>query len=198
MAQTAFKTNPVLLEELLRDCEQGKIQLPDFQRSWVWDEDRIRSLISSISQAFPVGALMTLETHAGAAETFARRPIQGTPKDASGAIKRAIAARRPTANDLAVPNVHSQSKSSRPLRRVRKLVKRWFYIDIEKSLRPDVDREDAIFSIPEDRKIKEDFDRKVVLDLSTPEAEYQNLMFPLEPFLRLGRVAGWIWRLLDC
>jgi hypothetical protein len=72
VAQTAFKTNPVGLEQLLHDCGAGKIQLPDFQRSWVWDEERIRSRISSISQAFPVGALMTLEMKAGAAETFAR------------------------------------------------------------------------------------------------------------------------------
>ena len=61
MKHTAFKTNPISLEELLRYCGSGKIQLPDFQRSWVWDEDRIKSLIASISQAFPVGALMTLE-----------------------------------------------------------------------------------------------------------------------------------------
>jgi hypothetical protein len=83
MAQTAFKTNPVSLEELLKDCGSGKIQLPDFQRGWVWDEDRIRSLISSISEAFPVGALMTLEMKAGAADTFARRPVEGASPAAS-------------------------------------------------------------------------------------------------------------------
>jgi len=83
MAQTAFKTNPVSMEELLKDCGGGKIQLPDFQRSWVWDEDRIKSLISSISEAFPVGALMTLEMKAGAADTFARRPVQGASPAAS-------------------------------------------------------------------------------------------------------------------
>ena len=178
MAQTAFKTNPVLLEELLRDCEQGKIQLPDFQRSWVWDEDRIRSLISSISQAFPVGALMTLETHAGAAETFARRPIQGTPKDAAArSSEQLLLDGQQRMTSLYQTCIRKQIVETITPR--QKLVKRWFYIDIEKSLRPDVDREDAILSIPEDRKIKEDFDRKVVLDLSTPEAEYQNLMFPL-------------------
>jgi hypothetical protein len=46
-------------------------------------------------------------------------------------------------------------------------------------LRPDVDREDAIFTLPEDRKIKEDFDRKIVLDLSDAEAEFEKLMFPV-------------------
>ena len=40
--RAAFKTNPISLEELLRHCGSGKIQLPDFQRSWVWDEERIK------------------------------------------------------------------------------------------------------------------------------------------------------------
>jgi hypothetical protein len=62
-------------------------------------------------------------------------------------------------------------------------VKRWLYIDIEKALRSNVDREDAIFTLPEDRKIKEDFDRKIVLDLSTPKAKYENLMFPVNQVL---------------
>ena len=74
----SFATNPVRLEELLLDCEGGILKLPDFQRSWVWDEERIRSLIASISLAFPVGALMTLET--GGAVEFKARPIQGAPE----------------------------------------------------------------------------------------------------------------------
>src|SRR4051812_34419900 len=81
MSQTTFKTNPVALESLLRRCGDGKIQLPDFQRSWVWAEDRILSLIGSISSAFPIGALMTLESKP-ASTMFARRPVQGAPPNA--------------------------------------------------------------------------------------------------------------------
>ena len=55
-----FKTNPIPLKALLAQCDSGELQLPDFQRSWVWDEERIRGLLASISQAFPVGAIMTL------------------------------------------------------------------------------------------------------------------------------------------
>src|SRR6476660_6144686 len=76
MSKTTFKTNPVNLESLLRQCAEGKIQLPDFQRSWVWAEDRILSLLASISSAFPIGALMTLESKFGST-IFARRPVQG-------------------------------------------------------------------------------------------------------------------------
>ena len=55
-----FTTNPVLLKSLLSAVETGKIQLPDFQRGWIWDDDRIRGLLASISKGFPVGAIMTL------------------------------------------------------------------------------------------------------------------------------------------
>ena len=56
-----FKTNPISLKELLDNAGSGKIQLLDFQRGWVWDDDRIRGLLASISRGFPVGAMMTLE-----------------------------------------------------------------------------------------------------------------------------------------
>jgi hypothetical protein len=35
MSKAAFKTNPVSLETLLKQCAEGEIQFPDFQRSWV-------------------------------------------------------------------------------------------------------------------------------------------------------------------
>lgn len=178
MAQTAFKTNPVALEELLNQCASGKIQLPDFQRSWVWDEDRIKSLIASISEAFPVGALMTLEMRAGAADTFARRPVEGAMPSAANQTPDQLLLdgqqRMTSLYQTCMRKDVVQTITSR-----QKLVRRWFYIDIQKCLRPEVGREDAVVAIPEDRKVKEDFDRTVVLDLSTPEAEYENLMFPV-------------------
>ena len=51
-----FTTNPDLLKQLLNDVADGKIQLPDFQRGWVWDDGRIKELLVSISRGFPVGA----------------------------------------------------------------------------------------------------------------------------------------------
>ena len=35
--QPPFTTNPILLKNLLAQVEQGALQLPDFQRGWVWD-----------------------------------------------------------------------------------------------------------------------------------------------------------------
>ena len=38
---STFKANAFLLTNLLDGIEKGDIQLPDFQRGWVWDDARI-------------------------------------------------------------------------------------------------------------------------------------------------------------
>src|SRR5215831_17467469 len=88
MAGSTFQTNPFSLSKLLEECRDGITQLPDFQRSWVWDEDRIKSLIASVSRAFPVGALMTLDT--GGPVNFKPRPIEGAPTEARNTLPQAL------------------------------------------------------------------------------------------------------------
>ena len=40
------------LFDLLKQISACKIQLPDFQRDWVWDDPDIRSLLASIVRGF--------------------------------------------------------------------------------------------------------------------------------------------------
>jgi hypothetical protein len=58
------RPNPYKLRELLEDCEKGEIQLPDFQRSWVWDEDRIN--ITSLYQVTLRGKVVETITSSAA------------------------------------------------------------------------------------------------------------------------------------
>lgn len=178
MVQTAFRTNPVSLQELLKDCARGKIQLPDFQRSWVWDEDRIKSLIASISQAFPVGALMTLETQAGAADTFAHRRVEGAPKEVESCTpNQLLLDGQQRMTSLYQTCMRREAVESTTIG--QRLVHRWFYIDIIGSLSEETDRIETIFGVPKDKIVKEKFGRGTKLDLSTTEAEYEHLKFPL-------------------
>ncbi|MEO8096061.1 MAG: DUF262 domain-containing protein [Acidobacteriota bacterium] len=176
MAGSTFQTNPFDLNTLLEECHRGVIQLPDFQRSWVWDEDRIKSLIASVSRAFPVGALMTLET--GGPVNFKPRPVEGAPASSKTTApqsllldgqQRMTSLYQVTLRGSVVETVTPKNKK----------VKRWFYIDIRKALDLSADREDAIVGVPEDRLIKKDFGREIVLDLSSPEREYASLMYPV-------------------
>lgn len=175
MTGSTFQTNPYDLYKLLEDCHRGIMQLPDFQRSWVWDEERIKSLIASISRAFPVGALMTLDT--GGEVNFKPRPVEGAPAEAKNNSPYSLlldGQQRMTS----MYQVTLRGKVVETITPKNKKVKRWFYIDIRKALDPTIDREEAIVGVPEDRIIRTDFGREVVLDLSTPESEYAALMYP--------------------
>lgn len=177
MAKTTFDTNPVLLQTLLKTCEDGKLQLPDFQRSWVWEEERIMSLIASVSQGFPMGALMSLKAKIDTGVAFAYRPIEGAPVAVLTKPEQLLLDGQQRMTSLYQSCMRRQVVST--ITAKKRLVKRWFYIDMMKALNSEADRESAIFAIPEDRKMKENFDKDIVLDLSSPELEYEKLMFPL-------------------
>src|ERR1700720_2820372 len=173
MAGSTFQTNPIDLNKILDDCHCGEIQLPDFQRSWVWDEDRIKSLIASVSRAFPVGALMTLDT--GGPVNFKPRPVEGAPAKARDMVPQSLlldGQQRMTS----LYQVTMRGKVVETVTPKNKKLKRWFYIDIQKALDPSVDREEAIVGVPEDRRVRTYFGREVMLDLSTPEREYASRM----------------------
>lgn len=184
MARSTFQTNPEDLYQLLEDCGRGVLQLPDFQRSWVWDEDRIKSLIASVSRAFPVGALMTLDT--GGEINFKPRPVEGAPAKAKETSPQSLlldGQQRITS----LYQVTLRGKVVETVTPKNKKVKRWFYIDIRKAMDSSVDREDAIVSVPEDRIIKTDFGREVVLDLSAPSGEYETLLYPVSQVFEWDR-----------
>ncbi|MET4704501.1 DUF262 domain-containing protein [Frigoribacterium sp. UYMn621] len=176
MAGSTFKTNPIALQTLLQGAESGSLQLPDFQRSWVWDEERIRSLIASVSRGFPVGAIMTLS--AGSDVAFKPRPVEGAPTAAISVVpdsllldgqQRITSLYQVTLRNAVVSTITAKKKR----------VKRWFYIDMRKALDASEERESAIVSVPEDKVLRSDFGRTIELDLSTREAEIENLMYPV-------------------
>ena len=53
-------SNDTPIRDILVKIFEAKTRLPDFQRDWVWDDDRIRALIASVTKDYPVGALMFL------------------------------------------------------------------------------------------------------------------------------------------
>ena len=176
MGASTFQTNPFDLQKLLDDCHRGVIQLPDFQRSWVWDEDRIKSLIASVSRSFPVGALMSLDT--GGPVNFKPRPVEGAPAEAKQVSPQSLlldGQQRMTS----LYQVTLRGKVVETVTPKNKKVKRWFYIDIRKAMDSATEREEAIVGLPEDRIVRAAFGREVVTDLSSPEREYALLMYPV-------------------
>lgn len=173
-AMSTFDSNKTDLQKLLTDSAAGAIQLPDFQRGWVWDDSHIVDLIASVSRSFPIGAVMLLE-HGGAVN-FRTRPLEGaSPGSCDPEFLVLDGQQRLTSLFQSLmsgaPVTTKDAKGGTVLR--------WYYLDIEKCLDPNTDREDAVLSIPADRVVRSNFGKDVELDLSTRESEYERGAFPL-------------------
>lgn len=75
MTEQAFGIDKIQLVKLLRWVAEGEVQLPEFQRGWVWPDHNIIGLLASISRGYPVGTLMLLQT--GGDVRFKCRPVEG-------------------------------------------------------------------------------------------------------------------------
>ncbi len=71
----SFESHPRFLRDLLDQAHARRLQLPDFQRTYVWGDDDVRLLLASILRGFPVGALLTLRT--GGEVNFRPRLLEG-------------------------------------------------------------------------------------------------------------------------
>ena len=78
-----------------------------------------------------------------------------------------------------------------------KTIFRYYYLDIEKCLDPEADRLDAIISISEKKQILSDIGRTIELDLSTPDREYEHLMFPLNLVFSPNDIDDWRYAMED-
>ncbi|MDR1314032.1 MAG: DUF262 domain-containing protein, partial [Deltaproteobacteria bacterium] len=181
-----FYTRDIELSEILKDINRGDLQLPDFQRGWVWDNDRIRELIASVAQSYPMGAMMFLE-YAPETINFKYRHFVGTAPDSKPKNLVLDGQQRLTSLYNAL---YSQEATATIGNRGR-LIKRFYYIDIDQALSNPNSLSEAVKAVPEDRLIKRDFDTAVVLDLSTPELEFATKMFPLNKVFS-GGLDGWM------
>ena len=57
-----FQTRQCELAELVGLIASGRLQLPDFQRGYLWSDERVRQLLVTVVQGHPLGAVLTLET----------------------------------------------------------------------------------------------------------------------------------------
>ena len=187
--ENKFSIEALPLAELLGRAERGVLQLPDFQRGWVWDDEHIRSLLVSISLSYPIGAVMTLA--AGNPDVnFKARLLEGVTRAATPAPDNLLLDGQQRLTSL------FQALNSRAPVRTRdsrgKELLRHYYASIRGCIDPSVDREeDGIVAVPADRIVRSDFGRTIDLDLSTRDREIAKEMFPLDIILDGGATMDW-------
>ena len=178
MVQETFDSTKTPLGDILKDISEGKTQLPDFQRGWVWDDERIKGLLASIAVSYPIGAIMLLET-GNPDVRFKPRPIQGAKND--GYPDFFILDGQQRLTTLFQSLYTKEIVATKDMK--QKAIKRWYYFDIQKALVDDLDIIDAIVSLPDNKKITRDFGREVIFSCETPDLEYENMVFPVNKLL---------------
>ena len=179
---STFDSTKTPLPEIIKQITEGKLQLPDFQRGWVWDDDHVRSLLVSVARSFPVGAVMLLET--GGDVRFQVRPIENLTF--TGAIpepERLILDGQQRLTSLT--QVLALGTPVKTFNEKGKRIDRYYYLDIHAALEDD-QLDDAFIAVEKDRTIKTNFGRDIVLDLTTRQKECEAFYFPCNQILDYG------------
>ena len=175
------------LSQLLDEVNSGKTQLPEFQRDWTWDDNRIRGIIASLSQGYPMGAIMRLQ-YGNPDIKFKYRTIKGVgQRDLTPDFLVLDGQQRLT-------SIYQATYSQNPVATKTdkgKEIERYYYLSMEKCMDENEDRYDAVLPVPADRKIKENFDRDVKLDLSDRQKEYEHKMFPVNIVFDSNTLMKW-------
>ena len=187
-----FQTPLYELSEYLKWTTSGKIQLPDFQRGYKWEDERIRQLLVTVLRGHPLGVVMLLKTGNDQIR-FKPRPVEGSvvPEGAVAETLLLDGQQRLTSLTQALTGdgvVHTMDSRG-------KLMDRKYYIDIHLAIQGEDRIDEAVLSLPGDGIERTNFGKDIVRDLSSPDKERAAGLFPVN--LLFGDTMSWLFELGD-
>ncbi len=184
-----FQTPLYKLSDYLAWTTSGKIQLPDFQRSYKWEDERIRQLLITILRGHPLGVVMLLKTGNDQIR-FKPRPVAGAQipegKEADFLLLDGQQRLTSLTQALTGPGVVDTMDS-----RGKRLSRR-YYLDMELALQGEDRMDEAVLSLPGDGMERTNFGKDIVRDLSTPEKEREQKLFPMRLLFDPLNAATWL------
>lgn len=177
-----FDSTKRSLRELLQELKKGTIQLPEFQRGWVWKNEQIKELIASVIRQYPIGAVMLLE--AGGEVRFQTRPVEGLQFEGRTPDPELLIldGQQRLTSMFQATLMGSAAKTENER---KQKVERWYYLDMRQLLaNPDL-LEEAVVDVPANR-IRPEVAGRPGLDLSHSEFEYEFGMFPVSRIYQAG------------
>ena len=127
----SFDSTKRSLFEILKDVHSGKIQLPDFQRGWVWADNRIKGILASVAKSFPIGAIMLLET-GNENVRFKTKPVEGVKLDTKVKPELLILDGQQRITSLYQTIITNEIVNTRNEKNYE--IKRWYYVDMVKAM----------------------------------------------------------------
>jgi hypothetical protein len=188
-----FQTPLYELSEYLEWSNSGRIQLPDFQRAYKWEDERIRSLLVTVLRGHPLGVVMLLKTGNDQVR-FKPKPLEGTSvaEDKHPELLLLDGQQRLTSLTQALTGDGVvATKDDRG-----KLFERRYYIDVAMALEGEDRLDDAVRSIPADRIVRSNFGKDVELDLSSEDKERDQGFFPVRLLFGSDTVT-WLFAMAD-
>ena len=189
-----FQTPLYELSEYLKWTTTGKVQLPDFQRSYKWEDERVRQLLVTILRGHPLGVVMLLKTGNDQIR-FKPRPVEGVtlgPDIQAEALlldgqQRLTSLTQALTKDGVVDTTDSRGKR----------MKRRYYVDMDLALLGEDRIDEAVVSMPGDGIERTNFGKDIVRDLSTPEKEQSEGMFPVRLLFDSSGTMDWLFAMED-
>lgn len=188
-----FQTPLYELSDYLKWTTSGKIQLPDFQRGYKWEDERIRSLIVTVVRGHPLGVVMLLKTGSDQVR-FKPKPIEGADGVAGVEPQMLLLDGQQRLTSLTQALTGHGVVSTMDGR--GKKLERKYYIEIETALDGEDRMDDAIRSLPADGVVRTNFGKDIELDVSTPEKEREHGYFPVS-LLFSDEALSWLLELSD-
>jgi hypothetical protein len=189
----SFQTPQYKLTEYLDWTTSGHIQLPDFQRQYKWEDERIRSLLVTVLRGHPLGVVMLLDAGNNQVR-FKPKPIAGANVPAGtepGLLlldgqQRLTSLTQALKEDGVVDTTDSRGKK----------IRRRYFIDMAVAVQGEDRVDDAVRSLPANGKLTSDFGKHVDFDVSTTELEHEHGYFPAS-LLFSDDALGWLFDLGD-
>ena len=180
------------LADYLKRAESGKIQLPDFQRGYKWEDERIRQLLVTVLRGHPLGVVMLLDT-ANDQIRFKPRPIEGARVPDGTAAESLLldGQQRLTSLTQALTGdgvVHTMDSRG-------KRMDRRYFIDMQLAVQGEDRIDESVLSLPGDGIERTNFGKDIVRDVSTPERQREARLFPVN--LVFGDAMSWLFGLRD-
>lgn len=184
-----FQTPLYELSDYLKWTTSGRIQLPDFQRGYKWEDERIRQLLVTILRGHPLGVVMLLKTGNDQIR-FKPRPVAGVKLDADVAPELLLLdgqQRLTSLTQALTGNGVVDTEDSRG----KKLTRR-YYVHIETALLGEDRIDEAVVGAPGDGVVRSNFGKDIELDLSTPEKEREAGYFPFRLLFAGAEAVTWL------
>ena len=170
-----FTTPSYSLIDLFARAERGELQLPDFQRDYIWDVDRIRTLITSVLRGYPIGSFLALDTR-NSPVRFKPRPLAGLDV---GSIEPGLllldGQQRLTSlyhafkREGVIPTVDYRGES----------IQRRFFVDVRAAVASDPMPVEAVFAVDTEGRVRSHFGPEIEGGITCREDMLRHGVIPV-------------------